>query len=401
MDTNAWYALLAPTFALAIGLELLAARRAGRRIHVLGDTLANLACGLGQVLLGVFTGAFFLALYDGFAERFALVRWEPGAITPWVLAFVLTDLCYYAFHRASHRVALLWAIHSVHHQSEEMNLSVALRQTWFSDFTALPFFWPLPLLGIPRDAFFVAVATLSLYEALQHTEVLSGARLWGLVLNTPATHRLHHARDARYRDRNYASTLVIWDRLFGTFVEETHPPTYGTTTPHRSWSPLWAQLAPLVELARRLQRAPHVVDRARILLMPPEWRAPHEARTDLPLAPRWEPPAPPRGIALYALAHSTVATLAGLLVIATTERLGMLPSGLLALVVVWSTASSAALIERRAWARGAELARLIAIAVLAAALAPLAVTLAVALLTLTSALALMTVAPARPLARVP
>src|SRR5690242_4194251 len=146
--------------------EAWVARRRGVRVHHLPDTFANIATGMGQVLFGVFTGAGLLLLYDQFQAYFALVTWPKHSPIPWILAFVGVDFCYYWFHRCSHAVAALWALHVVHHQSNEMNLSVALRQTYFSDFSALLFYWPLPLLGVPKEAFFLAVGGLSLYQAL-------------------------------------------------------------------------------------------------------------------------------------------------------------------------------------------------------------------------------------------
>ena len=252
MDTNGWYFFLAPLFGLAMLVEAVVAWRRGRRVYRLADTLANLSCGAGQILCGLFTAGFILAAYDGFQARFALVAWPAGSKWPYLLAFVGVDFCYYWFHRASHAIPLLWAVHAPHHQSREMNISVALRQPFISDLTAMLFFWPLPLLGIPRDAFFLAVGGLSLYEALMHTTLLDGARAWGRVFNTPAFHRLHHAINDGYRDRNFASTSVIWDRLFGTAVSEseTEPPRYGTLPQLESHDPVWAQVQPFVALFR-------------------------------------------------------------------------------------------------------------------------------------------------------
>jgi sterol desaturase/sphingolipid hydroxylase (fatty acid hydroxylase superfamily) len=250
VDTNGYYALLAPLFLAAMLVEAGIAWRRGRRVYRLDDTLANLSCGAGQILCGLFTAGFLLAAYDGFQRRFALVTWPAGSKLPYLLAFIGVDFCYYWFHRASHAVPLLWAFHAPHHQSREMNISVALRQPFLSDLTALLFFWPLPLLGIPEGAFFLAVGGLSLYEALMHTTIFDGSRLWGQVFNTPAFHRLHHATNDGYRDRNFASTTVIWDRLFGTAVREHEPPRYGTLPELGSHDPIWAQLAPFVALFR-------------------------------------------------------------------------------------------------------------------------------------------------------
>jgi alkylglycerol monooxygenase len=356
MDTNDYYALLGPFFFLIMGIEALAARRQGLRAYVLPDTLANLSCGMGQVLVGIFTGAFLLSLYDGFQATFGLVRWAEGSPVPYVLAFVGVDFCYYWFHRGSHAVAGLWAIHAVHHQSEEMNISVALRQPWISDLTALLFFWPLPLLGVPKEAFFLAVGCLSLYEALMHSRLTRRAGPWGLIFNTPSHHRLHHARDAEYLDRNFGSTLIIWDRLFGSFVPETRPPTYGTVTPLASWNPLWAQFQPFLELVRRTRQARSVGEAVKMWLMPPGWRAPGEPQAPEP-PPRPSPHVSP-WLAAYGVLQFLLLCLTGCALQWLGGGLSLAGSAVIVGLVLWGTGSLGALFESRPWATRLELLRL-------------------------------------------
>jgi alkylglycerol monooxygenase len=351
VDTNAYYALLAPLFGLMMLVEALLARRQGLRVYRLGDTLANLSSGMGQILVGVFTAGFILAAYGWFHGRFALVRWPDGSPVPWVLALVGVDVCYYWWHRTSHRVGLLWAIHAPHHQSEEMNISVALRQPFASDMTALLFFWPLPLLGVPREAFFLAVGILSVYEALMHTRLVSRTGVWGWALNTPSTHRLHHASNERYRDRNFGSTIIVWDRLFGTFVRETEPPRYGTVTPLASANPLWGQVQPLLSLARGVRRRG-----LRALVLPPS------AEDDVPTAPTAPGIAP-----IYALVQWI--TLAGLaMLFLRTRSLSPLSSAAMVAVLLWGTGAIGGLLDGRRWAVPVELARLAALAVIGVAL---------------------------------
>ncbi len=367
MDTNDYYALMVPLFFGVMGLEAWMARRRGMRVYVLPDTLANLSCGMGQVLVGIFTGGFLLALYDGFQRTFGLVEWEQGSAVPYVLAFVGVDFCYYWFHRGSHAVAGLWAIHVVHHQSEEMNISVAIRQPWISDISALLFFWPLPLLGVPMEAFFLAVGCLSLYEALMHTQLVRGTGLWGSVFNTPSYHRLHHGKDAEYVDRNFGSTLIVWDRLFGTYVRETRPPTYGTLTPLASWNPLWAQFQPFIALMRRTRQARSWRDAVKMWLMPPGWRAPGEEEASETLVrPSKEVP---RWLAAYGVLQFLLLSVAGMAIQWLGGGLGLAGSAVIVSLILWGTGTIGALFEGKPWAMRLELLRLgvsAAVALLAA-----------------------------------
>jgi alkylglycerol monooxygenase len=357
MDTNDYYALLVPLFFVIMGLEAWVTRRKGLRAYVLPDTLSNLSCGMGQVLVGIFTGGFLLALYDNFQATFGIVRWAEGSPVPWVLAFVGVDFCYYWFHRGSHAVAALWAIHAVHHQSEEMNISVALRQPWISDISALIFFWPLPLLGVPKEAFFLAVGCLSLYEALMHSRLTQRTGgLWGQVFNTPSYHRVHHGRDAQYLDRNFGSTLILWDRLFGSFVRETHAPTYGTVKPFASWNPLWAQFQPFTEMVRRTRQARSVSEAVKMWVMPPGWRAPGEQEAPAPTT------RPPRDVPGWLAAYGALQ----FLLLAVTAcalqwlggGLGLAGSAVIVVLVLWGTGTIGALFESKPWSVRLELLRL-------------------------------------------
>lgn len=369
MDTNDYYALIGPCIVLLMLGEAWISRRRGMQAHHLPDTLANLATGMGQVLFGVFTGAFLLLLYDQFQAHVGIVTWSKSSPIPWILAFVGVDFCYYWFHRCSHAVAALWAVHVVHHQSNEMNLSVALRQTYFSDFTALLFFWPLPLLGVPREAFFLAVGVLSIYESLLHNQIIDRTGIWGIVFNCPAFHRLHHACDERYRDKNFGSTLIVWDRLFGSFVKQTLPPTYGIVTPHTSHNPVWAQVEPIVGLMRRVRNAPSFRGACEVLMREPGWIAPWESPRDLVIAPRpvrcYVPPA----IAAYAIVQAIVTAVHAEFVLFSvwrgTSPFSAAPSVVMLIVgpVVFG-----GLLERASWVLWAEPLRLVVSALIFALL---------------------------------
>ena len=169
LETNGYYALGVPLYVALGAVELALARRKGITAYRFGDTVGNLSAGLGEVIIGLFLGPWLLALYDFGFTHIALVRWPEGSWIPWVLAFLAGDLCYYWYHRAGHTVAAFWAIHGVHHQTEQFNLSIAIRHPWFSDFYSAPFYVPLPLLGVPPTHFFIAITLISFYALTVHT----------------------------------------------------------------------------------------------------------------------------------------------------------------------------------------------------------------------------------------
>ncbi|XXX73783.1 sterol desaturase family protein [Sorangium sp. So ce134] len=261
-----------PAFFALIGVELWLCRRRGRRDYRFSDALANLSCGVGQqALVSVVSGGVLVYLF--LVEHAALVRLPPGAVSSWLACFVAVDFCYYWAHRASHRVNFLWAAHAVHHQSEDYNLSVALRQSWLQRALFWPFFWPLALLGFP-PVMLVTTYTLNvLYQFWIHTQLVGRLGPLEWVLNTPSHHRVHHGVDPEYLDRNHGGVLIVWDRLFGTFRAEGAPPRYGVVQPLASFSALRANVDPWRKLARMAAAEPRLSGKLLVWLRPPDWRS--------------------------------------------------------------------------------------------------------------------------------
>lgn len=271
-----------PFFFLLMGIELLVTRGLGR--YRFSDSITNLSCGVGQQVVNAAIAGVLLLPYT-LVYQHRLFTVAPTSTLGWVAAWAAVlfavDFCYFLFHWASHRVHFLWALHAVHHQSEEYNLSVALRQSWFGTLFAQVFYLPLALLGVPPALYAAAVAVDTLYQFWIH--VRGGPRLGPLewVLNTPSHHRVHHGQNPRYIDKNYAGILIIFDRLFGTFVPEDEEPVYGVIEPLATWNPLWANVklwAGLVDLTRRARG----LDRLRVWFKPPGWR-PAELGGELPI----------------------------------------------------------------------------------------------------------------------
>jgi len=259
-------ALAIPFFFLLMGIELWLARRRGVKLYRFADAVVDLSCGMTQQIVVVFEVAVLVAGYNWLYQH---RLWTLPGWAGWVVAFFAIDFVYYWWHRWSHEVNLLWAVHSVHHQSEDYNLAVALRQAVFSVWTIWPLHLPLALIGVPPVAFLVVDSLSTLYQFWIHTELIGKLGWFEWLFNTPAQHRVHHAINPRYLDRNYAATLCIWDRLFGTFEEEKEQPVYGLVKPLASFDPMWAQVAHFFNIARRTKEHGW-----RAWLKGPEWGFP-------------------------------------------------------------------------------------------------------------------------------
>lgn len=266
--------LAVPFFFVLIAVELLADRVRGQRNYRLADSINSLSTGVLSTSTGLLTKGVGLVTYALAWEHLALLPLPGTAWWVWVLAFVLYDLCYYWLHRLGHERNVLWAAHSVHHQSEEYNLTTALRQTSSGFIFSWIFYLPLALLGVP-PLVFVTVASLNLlYQFWVHTRHVPKLGWFEWVLITPSNHRVHHAQNPVYLDRNYGGVFIIWDRLFGTFQEEDprEPVVFGVTTPLASWNPLWANLQFYAQLWNDARRTRRWRDKLRIWFMPTGWR---------------------------------------------------------------------------------------------------------------------------------
>jgi hypothetical protein len=257
-------------------------------------------------------------------------------------------------------VNVLWAAHVVHHQSEDYNLAVALRQSITTGWSALPFYLPLALFGVPPAVFAVTHALSTLYQFWIHTQLvrrIRGPLDW--ILNLPHHHRVHHAINPQYLDKNYGATLIVWDRWFGTHVDEDEPCVYGITTPLASFNPLWAQLHFWVDLVR-MTFTLRGLDRLRVWLVSPAWKpkgaAPSPA-VDLLHRPKFDVDLP-RGTRLYVIAQYAVLLVAtGVLMQAKAS----IPRDLLLVASVGiggGLVSLGGLMERKRWAVPLELGRL-------------------------------------------
>ncbi len=356
-------ALSIPFFFLLIGIEFVVLRGKRDMRYRLHDSISSLSCGVGQQVLGAFVHLLFpLVPYLFLYTRFRVTTVSPSPLT-WLLIVLAVDLGYWAYHWASHRVNFLWAMHVVHHQSEEYNLTTALRQSWFTGLVSWVFYMPVALLGFPPEMF-VTVYTLDIvYQFWIHTRVVGKLGPLEWIFNTPSHHRVHHGIDPVYIDKNYAGILIIWDRLFGTFRREDAEPVYGIVGPLSSWNPFWANVEPWVKLWKQSRAPRRLTDRLYSWIAPPEWRpADLGGPVTVPEVSRatqhkYETPAP-RSVNAYVITGFALASGATTALLEVSKSLSWLENMAIVALVLLSLAVWSGLEERRPWAAPLELVKL-------------------------------------------
>ncbi len=271
--------LATPVFFLLMGLEFAwglarEKRGTGRNTYRLNDSINSVSLGVLSQLGGVFSKLFTVGIYAGVYSTVALYP-NPEFWNTWygaVLALVFYDFCYYWLHRGGHEIGVLWAAHVVHHQSQDYNLSTALRQTSSGFLFGWIFYLPMALAGVPPVLFGIVALVDLLYQFWVHTEQIGKLGWFDRVFCSPSNHRVHHAVNDGYLDKNYGGILILWDRLFGSFKEEGVKCVYGTRGQLNSWDPIWANAEVYWALAKDSWHAGSWADKLRVWVKPPGWR---------------------------------------------------------------------------------------------------------------------------------
>jgi sterol desaturase/sphingolipid hydroxylase (fatty acid hydroxylase superfamily) len=270
-----------PFFALFMLLELLSLKYLDdddkdKYVGYVGkDSRASMLMGFGSLIVN---GGARVAALVGYAALYELspLRLDPHQWWTWVYALLAVDLLFYSEHRAAHRVRILWAAHQAHHNSRTFNLSTAVRQKW-NPWWELIVWIPLPLLGMPPWMIFTSFSINLLFQFWVHTERIDRMPAWfEYIFNTPSHHRVHHASDPDYLDRNYAGILIVWDRTFGSYAEETHRPTYGLTKNIDSYNPFKLQYHEYANIVHDVRAAASWREKLGYIFAPPGW---HPERT--------------------------------------------------------------------------------------------------------------------------
>ena len=233
------YAIGAPIVLAMIFAEALISNWQNKTYYKQEDSLCTVGLLTGNIAIAFAVKGFALALHF-YLYEFRL--FDLSAIIPlwgmWLLTFVLIDFVFYIYHRMSHRMRFLWAIHMSHHSSEEMNFAVSFRQAWFGPISKIPFFISLPLIGLDPTIIAVAGVMSTLWGIIGHTQIVGKLGPLEWVFNTPSHHRVHHGSNKQYIDKNYGNLLIIWDRMFGTFEPEREQVQYGLVNNVNTYNPV-------------------------------------------------------------------------------------------------------------------------------------------------------------------
>jgi sterol desaturase/sphingolipid hydroxylase (fatty acid hydroxylase superfamily) len=345
-----------PFFILAMLVEFFYGKLVKRQTYRLADTVNSLQLGTLSRLVDVLRLGFSAVVFGALVKWLGVHQWSMDSAWQWIAAFVAYDFCYYWKHRFGHEWRIMWASHIAHHQSEEFNLSTALRQTG-TDYIGFVFYIPLFLAGVPAAAV-VTVGSLNLiYQFWVHTEHIRRLGAYEWIFVTPSNHRVHHARNPEYIDRNYGGVFILWDGRLGAVQAEREdvPCVYGITTGLKSWNPLWANLHFWLDTAKLAWRTRSWADKLRIWFKPPAWQPADldpQQKVD-PNYPKFDPPAS-RYVRGYVFVQYWILTFASRWLLQVEKTL---PRAFVLLVFAWMCYSlfvQGAALEGRALARKLE-----------------------------------------------
>lgn len=259
---------------IALGLMVVEygiGRSQGRQIYGFSSMVSDLCCSVGHLVSMGLLGLSGLVTYDFVAEGAGVFHFDLQSPWAWVVGFLLSDFVFWLRHLCSHQISVLWAIHAVHHQSHDFNFGTAQRSPWLHALQSLPFVGVLAALGLPIEMAGVFYVATFVWQFFCHTQVVGRLGPMEWVFVTPSHHRVHHACNEGYLDRNHGGILIIWDRLFGTFADESEAPVYGTVKPVPTHGVLAANLAPWLELWNRMQQVDGMLRKVEVALRPPSW----------------------------------------------------------------------------------------------------------------------------------
>lgn len=359
-----------PVFFILIGIELLIARMRNLSYYRFNDAVTNLSCGIGSQISGIFLKTFTFIGYT-YLYQHSIWKIEDTVLTG-ILLFIGVDFFYYWFHRLAHEISFLWGSHVVHHQSEEYNLTVALRQAALQGAFSWVFYLPLAVVGFSPTMFLTIASLQTLYQFWIHTKLIGKMHpAFEYVFNTPSHHRVHHGVNPKYIDRNHGGTLIIFDRMFGTFQEEEEEVVYGITKQPKSWNPVWVNFEYWIDLFKETFSVKSNTDKVRMMLKGPGWKPAelggvppakdvsyntfHKYDTDIP------------GALNYYVLAQFVLVLAGTTIFLNTEMKEPFAGNVLlkigtAAVIVLSLVNIGGIFEKKAWVPILEYTRLAATA---------------------------------------
>ncbi len=261
-------AFAVPLFVVFMLLEYFVAKQKKLELFDLHRSIANVSIGILERLTDVLVAGIFYFVYDYLQKTYGIFHIKPN-IAMWILLFLGTDFIWYWYHRLAHEMNVLWAVHVVHHQSEDFNYTVSARITLFQAMVRTAFWSVLPVLGFPAEMIVVMLLIHGLYPFFVHTQVIGKLGVLEYFLVTPSHHRVHHACNDEYLDKNYGDVLIIWDKLFGTFKKEDAKPVYGLTHQLNTYSFVWQHFHFFIELWIMVKREKTLKGKLRMIFGSP------------------------------------------------------------------------------------------------------------------------------------
>ena len=262
-----------PIVLLLIAAEVIYSNIYGLNYYKLKDTIAGLGLLFGNFSIGLLTkGSTFLLYVYIYQFKLITINDLLPVWAVWVTTFVMIDFVYYWYHRFSHRVRFMWAVHMNHHSSEEMNFTVSLRQAWFGPITKIPFFIFMPLVGFDPIITAIAGVASTLWGVIGHTQWVNKLGLLEHIFVTPSSHRVHHGSNECYIDKNYGNLLIIWDRMFGTFAEEIEPVKFGIRDNVKTFNPIKITFMFWVQMSSDFIKSKNSRDKFLSFFGKPEWK---------------------------------------------------------------------------------------------------------------------------------
>lgn len=364
MDTSILISLAVPVFFLMIGVELIYGYAVGKNNYRLNDSVAAISLGLLSRLPPILNLGVQGIVWTSIATNYNLALLPTDSWVTWAVAFVLYDICYYWMHRMSHEIKVLWAAHVVHHQGEEFNLSTALRQTSSGWLWKWIFYTPLFFVGVPGEVFFTVAAVNLLYQFWVHTEHIGKLGVLEYVFITPSNHRIHHAQNPEYIDANYGGVFILWDRIFGTFIEENEDlkPIYGTVKPLRSWNPIWSNFEIYYQMIRDSFHTKGIRNKVKVWFSGTGWRPDDvlgkfpSVSNDLSNFEKYDPSYDPASKTYCLIQFSCNSIISAILIFTVSDQTYLVTCAVAAMLV-FSTTLVNLILENKQWAVSLEIAR--------------------------------------------
>ena len=280
MSVSEVYAIGIPIVLAMIFVEILISNWQQKNYYKTQDTLCTIGLLAGNIIVAFSIKGLILALHF-YLYQYKIL--ELSGMLPlwlfWILTFVVIDLVFYIYHRMSHRIRFLWAIHLSHHSSEEMNFAVSFRQAWFGPISKIPFFMALPLLGFDPTIIAAAGVISTLWGIVGHTQIVGRLGFVEWIFNTPSHHRVHHGSNEQYIDKNYGNLLIIWDRMFGTFEPEKEKVSFGLVNNVNTFNPTKITFMAWSSMIEDIKNKQSLSEVLRIIFGPPNTHKKIKVRT--------------------------------------------------------------------------------------------------------------------------